>query len=223
MSPPLRVRIFKDPASSWSHFIGLWLALAATAALIWRVADDGPKAIGMAVYGASLIMLFLASSLYHWFDLGVRGNRWLRRVDHAAIFLLIAGTIVPPLVLLLDGTWRTVMLSLVLGLALAGAIFKVIWIDSPKWIGLTLYFGLSAVVLIPAHKILPQLSGGALAWLLTGGLAYALGAFVYARAWPDPWPDHFGYHDIWHLFVLAGAAAHYAFIFTLVDLPYVPF
>jgi hemolysin III len=223
MPTPFHVRVFKDPVSSSLHFIGFWLALAATAALVWRVADDGPKATGMAIYGATLIMLFLASSLYHWFDIGPRGNRWLRRVDHTAIFMLIAGTYVPPLMLLLDGTWRTVMLSLVLGLALAGALFKIVWIDSPKWIGLTLYFGLSAVILAPAHIILPQLSSGALAWLLGGGLAYTLGAVVYARRWPDPWPDRFGYHEVWHLFVMAGAAAHFAFTYTLVDLPYVPF
>ena len=143
-------------------------------------------------------------------------------MDHSAIFLLIAGTYVPPLLLLLDGTWRITILSLVLGLGAAGALLKMVWIDCPGWLGLTLYFGLSAVVVVPAHKILPQLSAGALAWLVGGGLAYALGAVVYARAWPDPWPGRFGHHEIWHLFVLLGVGAHYAFTYTLVDLPYAP-
>jgi hemolysin III len=222
MSREFRIRIFKDPWSSWTHFIGFWIALVAVAALIWRVADDGPKATGMAIYGGALVMLFLASSLYHWFDLGERGNRWLQRADHAAIFLLIGGTYIPPLLHLLDGAWRVSILALVIGLALAGAVFKIVWIDCPTWLGLTLYFALSFVVVIPAHIILPQLSGAALAWLIAGGLAYTLGAFVYARGWPDPWPDHFGHHEVWHLFVLVGAAAHYAFTYTLVDLPYAP-
>jgi hemolysin III len=217
-----RFRTFKDPASSWTHFVGFWAALAAAAALVWSVADDGPKAAGMAVYGASLVALFLASSLYHWLDLGERGNRWLRRLDHSAIFLLIAGTYVPPLLHLLDGAWRLALLSLVLGLAAAGALLKMVWIDCPRWLGLVLYFGLSAVVIVPAHKILPQLSGAALAWLVGGGIAYSLGAVVYARAWPDPWPGRFGHHEIWHLFVLAGAAAHYVFTCSLVGLPYAP-
>jgi hemolysin III len=222
MPTEVRFRIFKDPVSSWTHFIGFWLALAAAAALVWRVADDGPKVTGMAIYGGTLVTLFLASSLYHWLDIGERGNRWLRRLDHSAIFLLIAGTYVPPLLLLLDGTWRIAILSLVLGLASAGALLKMIWIDCPGWLGMALYFGLSAVVVVPAHKILPQLSGGALAWLVGGGVADTLGAVVYARAWPDPWLGRFGHHEIWHLFVLAGAGAHYAFTYTLVGLPYAP-
>lgn len=208
--------------SSWTHFIGFCLAVGAAGALVRRVADDGTKAAAMSLYGGALVTLFLASSLYHWLDIGERGNRWLRRLDHSAIFLLIAGTGIPPLLLLLDGTWRIAVVSLVLGLAAAGALLKIVWIDCPGWLGITLYFGLSAVVVAPAHKILPQLPGEALAWLVTGGLAYTLGAVVYARAWPDPWPDRFGHHEIWHLFVLAGAAAHYAFTYALVDLPYVP-
>ncbi len=222
MARDIRFRIFKDPVSSWTHFIGFWLAVAATVALVFRVSDDGPKATAMAIYGATLVALFLASSLYHWFDLGERGNRWLRRLDHSAIFLLIGGTYVPILVHLLDGTWRISILSLVVGFALAGALLKMLWIDCPRALGLALYFGLSFVVVVPAHKILPQLSGGALAWLLGGGAAYTLGALVYARAWPDPWPGRFGHHEIWHLFVMAGATAHYAFTYSLVDLPYPP-
>ncbi len=192
----VRFRIFKDPVSSSTHFLGFWLALAAAVALVLRVGDDGPKALIMASYGATLVTLFMASSLYHWLDIGERGNRWLKRLDHSAIFLLIAGTHAPILLLLLDGTWRVVILSLSLSFAAAGALLKLIWIDCPNWLGLTLYFGLSFVVVVPAHKILPQLSGPMLAWLLGGGLAYTLGAVVYARAWPDPWPGRFGHHEI---------------------------
>ena len=222
MPTEVRFRIFKDPVSSWTHFIAFWIALVAAAMLVWRVADDGPKAAVMAIYGGSLVTLFLASSLYHWLDLGERGNRWLRRLDHSAIFLLIAGTYVPVLLHLLDGTWRITILSLVLGLAVAGALLKMIWTDCPNQLSLALYFGLGAVAVVPTYNILPQLAGGALAWLASGALAYTLGAVVYARAWPDPWPGRFGHHEIWHLFVIAGAGAHYAFTYTLVDLPYPP-
>ena len=223
MSIEVRFRIFKDPVSSWTHFLGFLVALVAATFLVWRVAHDGPKATGMAIYGGSLVMLFLASSLYHFLDLGPRGNRWLRRLDHAAIFLLIGGTYVPPLLHLLDGTWRIAVLSAVVGFAVAGAILKLIWIDCPGWLSLALYFGLSFAVVVPAHRILPQLSAGSLAWLVGGGLAYTLGAVVYARRWPDPWPGRFGHHELWHLFVLAGAGAHYAFTYTLVDRPFPPF
>jgi hemolysin III len=218
----VRVRVFKDPVSSTTHFVAFLLAVVAALALLERVAHDGPKAVGMALYGGSLVLLFLASSFYHWFDLGERGNRWLRRADHAAIFLLIAGTAVPGLLHLLDGAWRVVLLSLMLGFGLAGAVLRLVWVDCPAWLGLTLYFGLGALALAPVNLIVTPLPPGALAWLVVGVLAYSIGALVYARNWPDPWPGHFGYHEIWHLFVIAGAGAHYAFQHTLVDLPYAP-
>ena len=223
MAVDVRFRIFKDPASAWTHFVGFLLALGAATALVARAAHDGPKAAGMAAYGGALVAVFLASSLYHFLDIGPRGNRWLRRMDHAAIFLLIAGTCVPPVVHLLDGTWRVAFLGLIGSLAVAGALSKMVWIDGPKRLGLALYLGLSLVALLPAHRILPQLSADALLWLVGGGAAYLLGALVYAKAWPDPWPGRFGHHEIWHLFVLAGAGAHYAFASTFIDLPYAPF
>lgn len=223
MSNKVRLRVFKDPVSSTTHFVGFWLALGAAVLLVGRAAGDLPRTAGMAIYGASLAGLFLASSFYHFLDLGPRGNRWLRRLDHSAIFFLIAGTAVPMLLLVLEGSGRLAALALVLGLAVAGALLKVLWIDCPGWLGMSLYLGLSAVVLIPGRLILPQLSGGALAWLVGGGLAYLLGALIYAREWPDPWPGRFGHHEIWHLFVLAGAGSHYAFTWSLVGRSFPPF
>lgn len=222
LPPRLRVRIFKDPASAWTHFAGFLAALVAAAVLVQRAAHDRPKEAGMAIYGGALVALFLASSLYHFFDIGERGNRWLRRLDHAAIFLLIGGTAVPLLLHLLDGTMRIVLLGVMGAFAIAGTLLKVFWIDSPSWVGMTLYFGMSFAALIPGQRMLPQLSAGEIALLAGGGLAYTLGAIVYARGWPDPWPGRFGHHEVWHLFVLAGAAAHYAFNFTLLGVPCPP-
>jgi hemolysin III len=217
MAIELRIRIFKDPMSAWTHFGGFWAALVGALVLVALCAHDPTKAAAMALYGASLAGLFLASSLYHFLDLGERGNRWLRRVDHAAIFLLIAGSYLPPLLHLLDGPWRLGMMAAVGGLALSGIVLKVLWIDSPAWLGLALYLGLGWLVLVPAHWILPQLTFAQLAWLLGGGLAYTLGAVVYAARRPDPWPDRLGHHEIWHLLVLVGAGCHYGFMLGLVD------
>lgn len=219
MPSEVRFRIFKDPVSATTHFIGFLAALVAAALLVRLAAPDPPKLVAMAIYGGALVTLFGASSFYHFFDLGDGGNRWLRRLDHAAIFLLIAGTSVPPLLLLLDGAWRIGFLAAVAALALAGVVFKLAWIDCPDWLGVALYLGMGWLALVPAQWIVPQLSHGALAWLVAGGAAYTLGAAIYARGWPDPWPGRFGHHEIWHCFVLAGAAAHYAFTWTLLDLP----
>jgi hemolysin III len=219
----VRGRIFKDPVSSTTHFAGFWLALGAVALLVSRAAGDLPRTTGMAIYGASLVGLFLASSFYHFLDLGPRGNRWLQRLDHSAIFFLIAGTAVPTLSLVLEGSGRLMVLGLVLGLAAAGALLKIVWLDCPEWLGMSLYLGLSAVVVVCGRLVVPQLSGAALAWLVGGGLAYLFGAFIYARKWPDPWPGRFGHHEIWHLFVLVGAGAHFAYTYSLVERSFPPF
>jgi hemolysin III len=222
MSIEVRFRILKDPWSTYTHFAGLVAALIGAGVLVAMTLGDTWKLTTLGLYGASLVAVFLASTLYHFFDIGERGNRWLRRFDHAAIFALIAGSYVPPLFHLLDGAWRTWMLTTVIGLATLGALFKVLWIDCPRWLGVGIYLVLGWVVVIPGYKILPQLALVPLLLLIAGGLAYSVGALVYLRQWPDPWPDRFGHHEVWHLFVLAGAAAHYGFALHFVDAPYVP-
>jgi hemolysin III len=223
MSVNRRVRLFKDPVSALTHFLGFLGAVVALVFLVVATAHDGPKVTGMALYGASLISLFLASTAYHFLDLGERGNRWLRRLDHGAIFLLIAGTYIPPILHLLDGAWRISMLSTVCGLALVGAAFKMAWVNCPNWLSVGLYLTLGWIVVVPGYKILPQLPAWPLGWLIAGGVAYSIGAVIYALKWPDPWPKRMGHHEIWHLFVLAGAFAHFVFSWWLVDFPRPPF
>ncbi len=219
----VRIGLMKEPVSALTHFAGFLAALVGLAYITAVSAHDGTKLTGMAIYGAALATLFLASSAYHFFDLGPRGNLWLRRVDHGAIFLLIAGTYVPTLIHLLGGTWRIAMLSAVCGVAVAGAVLKLAWMGCPKWLAVTLYVGLGWMVVIPAHRILPQLDAFQLFTLVGGGAAYSLGSVVYLLDKPNPWPKWFGAHEIWHLFVLAGAGAHFAFVWSFVRLPYPPF
>ncbi len=213
----------KDPISALTHFAGFLLAAIGLGFLVSLTADDGPKQWVMAGYGSSLTALFLASATYHFFDLGERGNRWLQRIDHGAIFGLIAGTYAPALLHLLDGNWRIGMYAAVFGIATIGAVLKLLWIDCPQWLSLSLYLGLGWIAVIPARLIFPQLDGYQLSTLLVGGLAYTVGAVVFALERPNPWPRHFGHHEIWHLFVLAGAGAHYLFVLSFVNQDYPPF
>lgn len=213
----------KEPWSALTHFAGVLLGIPGLVYLVLASAHDGPKLTAMAIYGASLVLLFGASTAYHFFDLGERGNLWLQRLDHAAIYAFIAGSYVPPLMHLLDGAARITMLSVVGGLALIGAVFKVVWMDCPTWLSTGLYVALGWIALVPGPWMFPQLDGAALGWLVAGGVAYTVGAGVYASHWPDPVPDRFGHHEVWHLFVLAGAAAHFAFVAGLVGLPRPPF
>lgn len=219
MVPSPSVRFFKEPVSAATHFAGFVAAVAGLAYLVVATAHDGPKVAAMAVYGTTLALVFLSSTVFHFVDLGERWNRWLQRLDHAAIYLLIAGTYAPALLHLLDGTWRVAMLGAVGGLALAGVVLKIVWIDCPTWLSTGTYLALGWSAVIPGYRILPQLDAGPLGWLVLGGLAYSVGAVVYATRWPDPWPDRLGHHEIWHLFVLLGAAAHFVFTAGLVDHP----
>jgi len=212
------VTLNKDPWSAATHFAGF---LAAIVGLVFLVvlSVGAPKVTAMAIYGSSLVALFFASTLYHFLDLGHRGNRWLRRLDHSAIFLLIAGSYVPPMIHLLDGAMRVSMLAIIGVIALLGVAVKLLWIDSPAWLGLTLYLALGWIVVVPIWWMLPQMAASSLALLVAGGITYTLGAVVYAKKWPDPWPRSFGYHEVWHLFVLGGAALHFFFMVTLLDAP----
>ena len=209
----------KDPWSAATHFVGFLAAIVGLVFLVVPSAHSAPKVTAMAIYGGSLVALFGASTLFHFFDLGVRGNRWLRRMDHSAIFGLIAGSYMPPIMHLLDGAMRVTMLSVVGGIAVVGVLVKLFWIEAPTWLSLALYLALGWIVLVPIWWMLPRVSLGALSLLIAGGLLYTVGAVVYARKWPDPWPDTFGHHEVWHLFVLGGALLHYLFVFSLIEAP----
>lgn len=221
--PGQRFALNKDPALSWgTHLFGMALAVVGLVYLVGKAADDVQTAT-VAAYASTLVLTFAASTAYHFLDLGAQGNRWLRRADHMAIYLLIAGSYVPALVHLLDGGWRTGMLVAMGAFALGGILFKLLWLEAPQWLSVSLYLlmGWSGVVVLPA--MLGRMPGEDAAWMWAGGAFYSVGAIVYWREWPDPWPEVFGHHEIWHLFVIAGAACHFAFVRALLDLGYAPF
>ncbi len=214
------MRVNKDPLSAYTHFAGFAAGVAGLVVLILLAAGDAPKTVAVTLFGGTLVLLFLASASYHYFDLGERGNRWLRRLDHAAIFLFIAGSYIPPLIYTLEGAWRIAMLSVVGGLAVAGVVMKLFWLGGPRWLTTAFYLALGWVVVVPAYQVLPRLSLTSVFWVTLGGLIYTAGAVVYARKRPDPLPGVFGFHEVWHLFVLGGAASHFVFVLDLVRQPW---
>lgn len=219
MTKPMQSRLAgKDPVSAWTHIAGFAAAIVGLVYLVTR-SQSAPATASLAIYGVSLVGIFLASSAYHFFDLGPRGNRVLRRLDHAAIYLFIAGTYVPVVTHAMDGTSRVVALSVVGGLAVAGIIFKLTIFNAPRWLNAALYVALGWAVVPFAPYMLPQLDDTQIAWLAAGGIAYTVGAVVYALKRPDPWPEVFGFHEIWHLFVLVGAGAHFGLVRSLLVAP----
>ena len=212
----------KDPVSAWTHFLGFLASVVGLVYLVMR-SEGMAASASLAIYGASLVALFFASSAYHFFDLGPRGNRVLRRFDHAAIYLFIAGSYVPVVTHAMSGTARVVALSVVGGLAVAGILFKLTIFNAPRWLNASLYVALGWAIVPFAPYMLPQLSDAQLTWLLGGGVAYTVGALVYALKRPDPWPEVFGFHDVWHIFVLLGAGAHFGLMRSLLVAPPPPF
>jgi len=191
-----------------SHEIAAGVALAGLVALV--LLAPGPRARAAAlVYGGSLVALFSVSALYHRPDWSPRALLWMRRLDHSAIFLLIAGTFTPLCLLLGDAFART-MLAVVWAGAGAGILRALLWPRAPRAVATSLYvlLGWAAVPLAPA--MYRALGPGSMALLAGGGLLYSVGAVIYATRWPDPFPRVFGFHEIFHALVIAAAGLHYA-------------
>ena len=201
----------REPVNAWSHFIGLILAGAGSIVLL-RLARGRAETAAFAVYGASLILLYAASTLYHALPLPAHRLRPLRTLDHIAIYFLIAGTYTPVAVVTLHGTPGQVLLVAAWSVAMLGVPFKIWWLDAPVWISTGIYLAMGYMSLLAAAPLAAAVPASGLAWLVAGGLAYTQGAIIFSRGRPDPWPGRFGHHEIWHLLVLAGSACHFAFM-----------
>jgi len=206
------IAIAKPRLRGVTHEWAFFISLVAGGALI-AAAPSGHARIAMAIYAFSLSGLLGTSALYHrvnWRRPEIR--RWMRRLDHSMIFLLIAGTVTPFAVLVMDGPLANALLIAVWAGGLAGIIVEVIWVDAPKWVSTMVYLAVGWIGLLGFPAIVVAAGVGAGALIAAGGVLYTAGALVYARQRPDPNPAVFGYHEIFHALVLAAAAAHFAAI-----------
>ncbi len=214
-------RVFREPANALTHLIGLVLAVVGTVTLIVVSVGDPWRLASALVFGASMVLLYTASTLLHGVRAGPGVIKRLRVFDHAAIFVLIAGTYTPITLVslrLVSPAWSWALFATVWGLALLGVVFKLFWIGAPRWLSVALYVGLGWLAVVAVAPLLTALPVGALVWLMAGGLFYTGGAIIYARKRPDPWPHTFGFHALWHLFVLAGTACHFVMVLAYVVL-----
>jgi hemolysin III len=184
--------------------VGLVVLLATAAS-----AGRADQLVAFGTFGLSLIALYCASALYHLLPLSPRGVARLRRVDHMMIFVLIAGTCTPFCLLALDGGWRAGLLILIWGLALCGILLKLLWMGASRWLSVALYLGMGWVAVIAAPALFRSVPTGGMAWVLGGGLVYSAGALIYGLRRPNLLPGVFGYHEVWHLCVMAGSACHF--------------
>ena len=205
----------RDPVSGYSHLVGLVLAAVGGLALVVRPSHRAWTLATTGTYAACLVAMFGASSTYHL----VRGSEALvarlRKLDHAAIFLMIAGTCTPIFFRCFDGAVRAAMLATVWGCALVGLVLRAVWTGAPRTLYTLMYVAMGWLVVVQGPRAFAALPASVVGRVCAGGTAYTLGALVYARKRPDPFPDVFGFHEIWHLFVLCGSGLHYGAIFVL--------
>jgi hemolysin III len=191
-----------------SHAYAFWFALVAACTLV-VLAPDAAARTAAGIYGAGLCALFAGSGLYHRWRWDPRWRPLLRRVDHSTIFVFIAASYTPVALLVLDGTLRVVVLGVVWAGALAGVFFSIFWIEAPRWLTAGTYLALGWVAIITIPDLAERLPGPPLALLAAGGVLYTIGAVVYALRRPNPWPRTFGFHEVFHAFVIVAAAAHF--------------
>jgi hemolysin III len=202
---------FREPVNGASHLLGLLLAGAGTLLLL-RMATSPEQVAAFSVYGATLILLYTASTLYHTLPLRERPLRLLRTLDHIAIYFLIAGTYTPIALVTLDSRLGLALLVAVWLIAVAGIPFKLYFLDAPVWLSTGSYLAMGYLALVALGPLVQATSFRGVLWLVAGGVAYTIGAVIYSCRKPNPFPGWFGHHEIWHLLVLVGSACHFAFM-----------
>jgi hemolysin III len=205
------MKLLREPVSGLTHLVFAVVAVIGATVLItlaavyrkwWHLG-------AFIVYGLSLVLLYLASSLYHLLPVSDRARRVLRQLDHVAIFLLIAGTYTPLCLVPLRGPWGWSLFAAVWTLALAGMFQAIFAVDAPRWLVASLYLGLGWLVVVAIWPLVNLVSPEGVFWFFLGGGFYTIGAVIYALKRPDPVPGVFGFHEIFHIFVMLGSLAHF--------------
>ena len=191
------------------HQYAFFVSLVFGGALV-VVASGASEKVSAAVFAAALATMFGISALYHRITWRPGPRRWMRRLDHAAIYLLIAGTYTPFGLLVLSGAWRWIVLPIVWGGALAAIVLKLAWVDGPKWLAAALGIALGWIGVVALPQLWDHAGLAGILLLAIGGVLYTGGAVVYASGRPDPIPTVFGYHELFHALVIAAAACQYA-------------
>jgi hemolysin III len=191
------------------HVFAVLPALLAALTLV-LLAPGATERVAASVYGCGLCALFGGSGLYHRWRWSPRWRPLLRRLDHSTIYLFIGACYTPVAMLVLSGATRWTVLGVVWGGAIGGIVLSVAWIDAPRWLCAACYVGLGWAAVIAVPQLVSALPVMPVALFALGGVLYTAGAVVFALGRPDPWPRVFGFHEIFHVFTILGAAVHFA-------------
>ena len=199
----------REPVNGLTHYFAALVALGGLIALVIISRDDFLKQTSLLVYGVCLILLLIASASYHLIVARPERIQFLRKLDHTAIYFLIAGTYTPICYNVLTGFWRWGLLAIIWTMALAGSGFKIAFIKTPRFLSAAPYIVMGWLGVLGGGELFRVFPAGAIPWLVAGGLFYSVGAIVYVTKTLNFKPGVFGFHEVWHLFVIAGCLCHY--------------
>lgn len=208
----------KEPINALTHFIGVILSIIGTIVLLVIAVEEATvwHVVSFAIFGASMILLYTASTLYHALAVSERAIQVLHRIDHMMIFILIAGTYTPICLVPLRGVWGWTIFGIIWGLALLGILLKFIWFNAPRWLSTLFYVAMGWVAIIAFIPIIKAIPLGGVIWLVAGGVFYTIGAVIYALKKPDIFKKYLGFHEIFHIFVLLGTLCHFILMFSYI-------
>ncbi len=210
---------FREPVSGLTHLFAAVAAVLGLGLLLWLGRTDLPKAVALLVFGLSVIFLFSASAAYHLVKAAPEVILRLRKLDHAAIYVLIAGSYTPICLYFFTGFWRWGLLGIIWAMALVGVIVKLFIIRAPRWLTAGIYLLMGWLSALAVQEMLRSMPPAALSWLVAGGLFYTVGALIYITKKLDFYPGVFGFHEVWHIFVILGCLSHYIVIAAYIAPP----
>ena len=206
----------REPVNGLTH-LGAAIAAALGLVGLWIIGRGSVlKEISLTVYGVSLILMFTASATYHMVKARPQVMKSLRKLDHSSIYLLIAGTYTPICLHYFSGFWQWGMVILIWALAIAGISTKFVMINAPRWLTAGIYLLMGWLALFGVKEIFTSMPVWAWIWLLLGGMFFTLGAIVYITKKLDFFPGVFGFHEVWHIFVIMGCLCHFIIMIAFI-------
>ncbi len=211
--------LVREPVNAFTHLIGAGLSLIGTIFLLFLAQNSSAVTttaiISVCIFGISLVLLYTASGIYHFVQTTDDILLRLKKLDHSMIFILIAGSYTPFAMLSLTGPWKWGIIISVWSLALIGITLKMLWIDMPRWLSTLFYIGMGWIALFALKPLYASLSLGGFLFLVGGGVMYTIGGVIYAIKKPNL-SMNFGFHELFHIFVMLGSACHYWAVFRYV-------
>jgi hemolysin III len=202
----------REPVNGLTHLFAALAALIGLIALLWLSENSPAITTSLVIYGISLVLMFSASATYHLVDAPANVMQRLRKMDHSAIYLLIAGTYTPICLYFFDGFWRWGLLTIIWVMAISGVTIKLFVLKAPRWLNAAIYLAMGWICVLAFNEMVTNMPQAALFWLIGGGVFYSIGAVIYSLQKPNFIPGKFGFHELWHIFVILGALCHFILI-----------